>query len=254
MMPMGFNLLSLVILGCCCAHVRTCRDAIVKKRPGHRCVTDEDASDRVSVDRHECSMMCMHRAKCRNLNYNFVDKKCVLNEGSCLKLIPDEHFEAVFFEDAWKKICLRWVPSTGSVTTAMVPMSPCHSLSIYYTCYVARLVTSTHILPGKYEDAGDLVYSVLHGNRHSSGNKQVLEVTPGCQVAWVPYVAGSAVPHGAVVGGYLADGVGSTLYVIGGVVRQGYTLIGYYDAALGNGWVDYSGPEMPTQMKMLVLT
>ena len=254
MMPMGFGLLSLVFLHSCCAYVRTCRDAIVTKRPGYRCITPNATSDRVAVDSHECSMMCMHRAKCRNLNYNFVDRECVLNEGPCLKLMPDDHFLAIFFREAWAEICLKWVPSTGSVTAAMVPMSPCNSHSNYYTCYVARLVSPTHILPGKFQDIDDNVYSVLYGDKYVSGNKEVLEVTTGCQVTWVPYIAGSVVPSGAVVGGYLADGFGSTLYVIRGLVPQGYKVIGYYDPASQQGLGELTGSHVLAQIEMLLLT
>ena len=88
-------------------------------------------------------------------------------------------------------------------------------------------MSPTHILPGKFQGIDDNVYSVLYGNRHDIGIKEVLEVMPGCQVTWVAYTAGSAVPSGAVAGDYLADGVGSTLYVIQGVVQQGYTVTGY---------------------------
>ena len=248
-MHMKFNIF-LIILHCS-ARVNTCRHSIITNKPGQRCVTVNDTNHPVVVDRHQCVLMCMHCPTCRSLNYNFDGGECVLNEQPCLNQESDDHFLAVFFGDAWIEFCLRWVPSTGSVTSAMVPTSSCHHDASLITCYVGRLVSAPHILPGKFYPGA--VFSVLDGDKYIIGNKEVLEVTPGCQVSWVSYTAGSAVPFGAVVGGYLANGVGSTLYVIRGLVPTGYTIIGYYDPASERGWGEFEGPQILTLVEMLVL-
>ena len=233
-MHMKFNIF-LIILHCS-ARVKTCRHSIITNKPGQRCVTVNDTYHSAVVDRHQCVLMCMHCPMCRSLNYNFDEGECVLNEQPCRNLESDDHFLAVFFGDAWIEFCLRWVPSTGSVTSAMVPTSSCHYDASLLTCYVGRLVSAPHILPGKYHPGA--VFSVLDGIIYTTGNKEVLEVTPGCQVTWVPY---------------MADGVGSTLYVIRGLVPQGYTIIGYYDPASERGWGEFEGPQILTLMEMLVL-
>ena len=152
-----------------------------------------------------------------------------------------------------KSLCVRWIPNVHSVTGAMVPTASCNEGPYQTTCYVGRLVSPPHILPGKYHVDVVQVYSNLNGASYGDGTKEVLEIIPGFQVNWLPNTAGHDIPTNAVVGGYLAAGVGSDLYVIRGVMSLGYTVIGYYDPASERGYVEYSGGHTATAMDMLVL-
>ena len=117
---------------------------------------------------------------------------------------------------------------------------------------MSRLVSNSRIVPGKYQNKNQGVYSVLNGTGHSSGIKEVLQITTGYKVSWLIYAAGDIVPSRAVVGGYLADGSGSDLYVIRGAVH-GFTIPAFYNPSSLHGYVESHGPRTITQMDKLVL-
>ena len=78
----------------------------------------------------------------------------------------------------------------------------------------------------------------------------ILQVRPKCQVILVDYSAGNPIPDGAVVGGYLATGSGSDVYVIqAGEVAH----FGYYDPDTELGYVEYRGVKTHTEMKIMIL-
>ena len=53
-------------------------------------------------------------------------------------------------------------------------------------------------------------------------------------------------------GSYMADRVGSVLYVIRGAVTW-YKIIGHYDPASGRGYIEADGGNVVTEMEILVL-
>ena len=229
-----------------------CRLEFVSEMAEQRCMTAQGTSAPMTAEQPVCAMICAQHTLCRSFNYNFVENKCVLNEGPCLHLMPSIHFLAVIFGDAQAEVCLRWVPIVDFSAASAIPTSPCNAHSDFATCYVGRLVYTPHVLPGKYQDTNKNIYSVLRGAEESNGIKEVLQVTNGCDISWVSFTAGGTVPSRAVVGGYLADGAGSNLYVIRGVV-SGFKFIGYYDPASEHGYVESGGAHMITQMEVLVL-
>ena len=134
----------------------------------------------------------------------------------------------------------------------MFPSYPCHHDTRHHICYVGRLISGPHTLPGKYQTLHNNLYSSFNGRTHMNGNKEVLTVVAGCQVGWMPYTAGNVIPTHAVTGGFLASGTGSRLFVIRGQVG-GYIPIGYYDPNMQKGYIDYCGAHVLTEMEMLVV-
>ena len=117
---------------------------------------------------------------------------------------------------------------------------------------MGRLTYLNNILPGKYVEHYDTVYTVLNGDKQKDGEKEILDVDPGCPVFWVPFTAGNDIPDVAVKGGYLADS-STDLYVIRAVQDQTVTMFGYYDPATAKGYVALGGVREVSQMDLMIL-
>ena len=197
---------------------------------------------------HHCVIRCMDKG-CPYLNYNIVEKCCQLGDESCVSLVFDNQYNLTSFFSPVES-CVKWIPAAGSDTSHMIRSSTCHSVPPFDTCFVGRLISGPHILPGKYEVGGPL-HTMLNGQHRTSGQKEVLTVGAGCQLGWIPYVAGNVIPTRAVAGGFLASGTRFSLFVIRGRAN-GYTLFGYYDPNAQKGYVQIDGVHLLTEMEMLV--
>ena len=225
------------------------RFVIQTSRIGMRCVISNDkllVSD--TEEYHHCVIRCMHKG-CPFFNYNIVEKFCQLGDESCASLVLDNQYNLTCFVLPVKS-CVEWIPAAGSDTSHMIRSSTCHSVPPYDTCFVGRLISGLHILPGSYR-IGVPLYTSLNGQKYTSGQKEVLTVVAGCQVGWILYVAGNVIPTRAVAGGFLAAGTGYSLFVIRGQAN-GYTLFGYYDTNAQEGYVEVDGVHVLTEMEMLV--
>ena len=226
------------------------RFAIKTSRAGVRCII---YNDRYSVSKTEqylhCVIRCMQNG-CHFFNYNVVEKFCQLGAESCDSLVFNNQYNLTSFSPPMT-MCLKWIPHAGSDTSHMIQSSTCHIEQQYAKCYVGRLITGVHILPGKFEVGGAL-YTILNGETYIHGGQvEVLTVGAGCQVGWIPYVAGNMIPTRAVAGGFMASGTRFSLFVIRGQAI-GYTLFGYYDPNLQKGYVQINGVHALTEMEMLV--
>ena len=197
---------------------------------------------------HHCVIHCMDKG-CPFFNYNIAEKFCQLGDESCVSLVFDNQYNLTSFFSPVKSY-VEWISAAGSDTSHMIRSSTCHSVPPYDTCFVGRLISGLHILPGNYR-IGVPLYTSLNGQKYTSGQKEVLSVGAGCQVGWIPYVAGNVIPTRAVVGGFLASGTGFSLFVIRGQAN-GYTLFGYYDTNAQEGYVEVDGVHVLTEMEMLV--
>ena len=150
--------------------------------------------------------------------------------------------------------CLRWLPTSSFENSETVISADCHHLET--VCYVGRLISSTNILPGKYLRELDKVGTVFNGDEVThidfSSINEILDVRPGCQLTWMPFSAGDAIPTGAVEGGFLESN-GATLYVIRAPAGPRTAIFGYYDPASNSGYVPHFGPVLVIEMELLVL-
>ena len=218
-------------------------------RTGVRCIIYNGKNFVSDTEEYRhCVIRCMHKG-CPYFNYNIVEKFCQLGDEGCVSLVLDNQYNLTSFVSPVKS-CVEWIPAADSDTSHMIRSSTCHSVPPYITCFVGRLISGLHILPGSYR-IGVPLYTSLNGQGYTSGQKEVLTVGAGCQVGWIPYVAGNVIPTRAVVGGFLASGTGFTLFVIRGQAN-GYTLFGYYNPNAQNGYVEIDGVHVLTEMEMLV--
>ena len=191
----------------------------------------------------------MHKG-CPFFNYNVVEKFCQLSDERCVSLVLDNQYNLTSFLPTVRS-CFQWIPATGSDSNYMVPTSPCHVHVAYDICYVGRLTSGPHTLPGKYHIVDGGLYTSMNGKMHTSGDKEVLTVVSGCQVGWMPYTAGNVIPTRAVAGGFLSSRTGSSLFVIRWLVR-GYMTIGFYETNTHKGYVEFGGVNLLTEMEIRV--
>ena len=219
-------------------------------RSGVRCIIKSDkylVSD--TEEYHHCVIRCIYK-RCPFFNYNMAEQFFQLSDERCVSLVLDNQYNLTSFIPP-VRYCFQWIPATGSDSNYMVPTSSCHVLEAHDICYVGRLISGPHALPGKYYIAGGGLYTSMNGQMHTSGQKEVLTVVPGCQVGWMSYTAGNVIPTRAVAGGFLSSGSGSSLFVIRGLA-SGYMSIGYYDPNTDKGYVEYGGVNVLTEMGVLV--
>ena len=233
---------------------QTCRQMFTH-RPllGVRCVTDTEIYSRTSTRPHTCVNQCIRKDNCTVANYNMLSNTCFLSNDKCIRLRVDtEFYVSTIRSMKHREQCFRWVP-IGQFDEASTFESPeCYMLTVLLKpCHLGRLVYANNILPGKYEPLSDEVHSVLNGDKIEEGNKEIMDIDPGCPVLWVPFTAGSDIPDVAVKGGYLADS-STDLYVMRAVYENDLLMFGYYDPMAAVGYLTYFGANEVTQMDLLV--
>ena len=232
-----------------CGHI--CQEKLTRlELVGYRCVTDSDVYTNItSIPQHICIYQCIARKDCSIANYNIKQHTCYLSNDACGVLAANQDFQVNYLGNVQRSECLQWLP-TGTFNSIQAVGSPsCHQR--YPTCYVGRLVSAPNILPGKYFRERSMVRSVFDGIGATDGAMEILDVRRGCQVTWMPFSAGDAVPVGAVEGGFLASS-GATLYVIRAPIEN-YIVIGYYDPTAITGYVYKSDVYTVIDMELLVL-
>ena len=215
-----------------------------ESRLHQRCITaPEPTVNLTSISRHLCTLECIRRRKCLFVNYNTVKHYCLLIDEKCIELKWDDTLELRYF-GLTGEMCLPWVP------VSVFQSNPVSNL--WDGRYPARWRHGLHIVPGKYVAKQNKWSGVLEGGRYeTSDNIEVLQVRPECQVVLVDYSAGNPIPDGAVIGGYLATGAGSDVYVIQD--PQGFMHFGYYDPNTELVYTVSWGVRTYTKMKMMIL-
>ena len=235
----------------------TCRHEQITGVPGQRClVGNMTLVHDILVGRQMCITDCIRRKNCQLINYNVNESRCILSFEGCSKLIQDDRYNVMFVGQRLTAAqCLTWVPITTHTLSRMVSSDDCEMSRTFpdTECYVGRLISAPHIIPGKYiPGRGAKIFSVLGGSSYKTGTKEILEVSPHCLVTWVSFSAGNLLPHQAVVGGYWGNENGARLYIIR-APALGKTIIGYYDTAAHMAYVEFRGANEVTEMEMLVL-
>ena len=69
--------------------------------------------------------------------------------------------------------CLRWVPSAERNVSRMVSSYNCRQHRSRPQCYVGRLKSATHIIPGKYIPSDDMIQTILAGKAYTTGTKEI---------------------------------------------------------------------------------
>ena len=220
---------------------------------GHRCVTETEIYFTIhGIDRYHCTLKCMRRSSCGILNYNFNKNQCFIGNGTCVSLQPNKEYQVNVLSPRKRDGCLKWVSSAELIHP--VATNACQMIP----CYVGRLVSPPNILPGRYRVTGqgeEIISTVLDGLNYNEDVMEILDVESDCQVAWMSFTSGDAIPPHAIVGGYI-ESSGSALYIIGGNVTQGgvlYTSYGYYDPVTTLGYTAKGPVYTFVKMEMLVL-
>ena len=245
----------LIVLYVCYLYIFICGNICQEKLTrlelvGYRCVTDSEVYMNItSVPHNICIYECMTRKDCSFFNYNIEQNTCHLSNHACGVLAADQAFQVNYLGNVYRSKCLQLLPTETSNSIQTVSNPSCYYG--YPTCYVDRLVSTPNILPGKYVRELNKVISVFNGDSFKAGTMEILDVRTGCQVTWMPFSAGDAVPVGAVEGGFLASN-GATLYVIRAPIEN-FIVIGYYDPIDCFGYVSSNGMKTVINMELLVL-
>ena len=247
-------LISLLLCLCTSIDGDNCQHKLTRPElAGFRCVTASEVyTDIIEIEQHMCIYLCVRQNDCSIVNYNTEQNTCHLSNDPCVALQGDEVFQVNFLGVIHRSECLQWLPSSTLDDSATISSPRCHP--VVEMCHVGRLVSSSNVLPGTYLRENDNVYSVFNGNQvtsiGTSSMKEILDVHTGCQVTWMPFSAGDAIPEGAVEGGILASN-GATLYVIKADAGSLVGVFGYYDLESQTGFVPYVGDVV--EMELLVL-
>ena len=226
----------------------SCRFSVITERKGQRCVPHNSTDVfQARVDHNHCVVDCMRRKNCHGLNYDHARNMCYIFHGQCLSLETDEKCDMTSLGTV-TDLCLRWFSVERDLSFSEIFSSNPSNPSKWY---IGRLRHGVHTLPGKLQ--GNTIYSVLERVMHTKGAMEVLHVLPGCKVTWVSFNAGWAIPQQAVIGGYLANGPGSILYVIRGQAHRSIAP-GYYNPATEKGYIENSGPHEVDHMEILIIT
>ena len=213
------------------------------------CHRSEVYTNITGVPQYICTYECMIRSDCSIVLYNIVQNTCHLSNDACDVLEVDKAFQVNYLGNVQRSECLQWKPTTTLDSIGVVSNPYCHT--IFATCDVGRMVASLNVLPGTYLGDKNEIWSMLDDNVINSETGEILGVREGCQVTWMPFSAGDAVPEGGVEGGFLASS-GAILYVMRAPADQ-YIVFGYYDPVAIIGYIPYTSIKTVTEMELLVL-
>ena len=225
---------------------------------GYRCITANETYRNVTdVQSHICTHLCMTREECIITNYNVPGKFCLIGNDVCIALQKDTAYQMHFHSMRKRGSCVKWVSHSDFAQIRPVASNECHLFGAQRPCYVGRLKSSGNTLPGKYQRATngpEGVWTILNGQRYTAGTIEVLDVQSDCHVTWVSFTTGDPIPHGAVIGGFLASR-DFKLYVMRGKVQHGgnmFIVFGYYDTANKKGYMEYHGLRVVMEMDILI--
>ena len=223
--------------------------------PGYWCMNEDTVSSNVTL-RHpySCRYDCMVMKWCSVIIENVANNYCLLSNGTCMYLVPDNDFQVIYVKPSRTEGCLIWKLNRESSNPARA-----HNTCIVdgLPCIVGRFLEEPNLLPGIF--ANWAVFSVLNNDMvfMASSGAQSLDVLPGCMVTWKPFVGGEKLPEGAVEGGHLDDGgIRQPLYImsVDVVFRDGTcSVYGYYHPATGLGYAEFHGVTNYTHMNLMIL-
>ena len=216
-----------------------------KQQRNRRCLPASTcALNLTSLPPHICTLECMRRQDCLFTNYNTASNYCLLIDDKCMQWEENNEFELRYFGLPRQK-CVSWAPVSVFNPTLVV--------SYAGSTYTGRWRDALNAVPGKFVPTHGAIYLAMGDSTPAfSEGIEVLQVHPECEVTWLDYTAGELIPDGAVVGGYLASGDGTNLYVIRAQVSID-DQFGYYDPDTKWGYVA-TGAINFTKMDIMVLT
>ena len=216
---------------------------------GYRCEDGEVASHNISlIPQRECTMLCLQRPDCVQVNYNYVNNYCLLFSSFCTLAQSDEEFTMLRYVDdvVSRGQCIRWVEFPGTLPTGGIVINGPNQL-------LARGNIDDAVIPGKLYTRNLKLYSAYNGgSRRITNNIEYLDIHPSCFVVWVPHISGLGMdlPDGAVQGGWLSDG--TPLYVARAMGIR-FTHMGYYDSNMDKAIVIDGTQLIHNEMDILVL-
>ena len=230
---------------------------INRPRGDIRCVTGtEDDVNLTSISRHQCQQTGLIRSYSL-INYNYEHAYCLMTNDRCIWLEMANGFEMVYY-GATGAHCLEWVPNTKH-QQSLAHSVPIGSIFRAVARYVRHV--EADVIPGFFYFHDNALYvvgingQVWYSNDVTIARKEVFQVKPECQVAWMAYTAGDAIPAGAVLGGYRSLGSHSDLYVVrvpDGA--HGSYRFGFYDTSSQMGYVAVTGTNnMWQHMHIMIL-
>ena len=194
-----------------------------------------------------CVWKCLSVSACLYINHNQTGDQCILGFGACKRLEPAPGFLIQAFGPA-RDACLSW-GSPDEPGRVPVQMHDGHE-----TVYVARVLRSNALIPGKYATSGNGFWCSIEGDATGPINLEdvsVLTTDPACTLPLMPYTSGAPIPPGAVIGGHLADGTNLyVMYVEDGSKQPAY---GYYNPSSRVAHWEMHGSQTTTTMLLLIL-
>ena len=226
---------------------------------GHRCalnnMTDMPVLGNLTNNAYaQCVWRCLSNKNCVGISHNIVYNYCELSAQLCEYLEPNEefivNFYGVHFYDEDHKYCLQWksLDQYDPRKAVAFPLSPSSPQSIIA---VARILHATGLYPGKYKRYQKFdIRAVLESGKHAVAKVgEVLLLGPGCRSIWVAYLALSALPVGAVVGGH----IGEELLYVARTIRGNDYGIGYFRKSTQRGYFRMKSNVKTKTIELLVL-
>ena len=224
--------------------------AFQEPQRGYRCITEKYTTI-THVPERLCTHFCMQK-NCSLINYNLKKSYCQIGFEGCQKMVVDPEFtvSAASFPPVCLLItvspCIQWV------SVANVQDDKCIRCATSSSYRVGRLVLQTDIIVGKFYSTETEAWK--EGAYYSNANEtEVMQLQPGCSASWVTYTPGAPFPDGTVIGGYLRDPCTGTP-VTRGLISDGDShRCGYYNLNTQLGYMIVTGPEVATEMDILLL-
>ena len=251
--PSSVRIACVLIVHLCAYLNEACTQIDMKEAViGHRCEDRAVAFHNISlIPPRECTLLCMQRRTCVQVDYNHVNNYCLLFSIFCTLVQPDKDFIMLRYVDdvVSRDECIRWIrfpgilPTGGIVTNAPNGMVP---------QLLARGSIKKAVVPGKLYIPSLRLWLMYDGeNRQIKNNIEYLDIHPSCFGMWVPFKSGLGMnlPDGAVQGGWLPD---ETPLYVARVMGINGTSIGYYNPNMDKGIITDRGQIIRDVMDILV--
>ena len=252
--PPSFRIVYVLTVQLCAYLSEACTQINMKEAViGYRCEDRAVSFHNIPlIPPRECTLLCMQRRTCVQVNYNRVKNYCLLFSVFCTLVQPDKDFTMLRYVDdvVSRDECIRWIRFPGILPTGGIVINAPNGM---VPQLLARGSIAPAVIPGKLYTSNLQLWSVYDSEiRLITNNIEYLDINPSCFGMWVPFKSGlgMGLPDGAIQGGWLPDG--TPLYVARVMGIKG-TSIGYYNPTMDKGIITDGGQIIRDVMDILVL-
>ena len=195
----------------------------------------------------DCVILCQHLKECNFIHYNINARYCLLSSMLCTDLKWNLEYLLYTFKPHHCE-CFTWKTIVGNTFENGIEVYRPTQTSIF----VSRVFADGYWYPAK--TVGTKCKAVVNGKKVLTAECDILQVDESCApfLSWIFFTKedGRALPLGAVVGGFEADG--QPLYIAKGVLSTTEISIGYYVDQNGLGY--FTAGEVKVVSDAYILT